>query len=293
VSNAHRSEPNPVLASKLVSPAATEKLKAAAKRAADANPTLVKGNPVFHKVQRYRAYKEAEVQPELTQRKDLLEPLVRDGIVIKEDFLPPDQVKAMLDGAEGLIARVQAGEYKDRLFTVQPDIVVRIAPVDDLLPETLPFFESADIRSVVDAAVSPRAVPYRRELEHRFGIGKSAQADLYHFDNWRPIVKAFLYLDDVGPEQAPFVYLPGTHQPAEWRRRHERDFDTYGPTGPNGHFFPQEMRALNAKYGWEDVVCTGRAGTLILADLRGLHRGTPLQSGRRILLNQTFDLMNA
>jgi hypothetical protein len=271
----------------------TTKLKAVAKKAADANPTLVKGNPVFHQVQRYRAYKDAGVKPELTERRDLLEPLVRDGIVIKENYLPADQVSAMLETAEKLLQRVEAGEFKDRLFTVQPDIVIRIAPVDDLLPETLPFFEDADIRSVVDAAVSPRAVPYRRELEHRFGVGKSAQADLYHFDNWRPIVKAFLYLDEVGPEQAPFVYVPGTHRPAAWRRRHERDFDTYGPTGPNGHLFPQEMRALNAEHGWQDVVCTGGAGTLILADLRGLHRGTPLQDGRRILLNQTFDLMNA
>ena len=213
--------------------------------------------------------------------------------MIKEDYLAPDQVKAMLEGAERLIERVEAGELTDRQFTVQPDIVVRIAPVDELLPETLPFFEDADIRSVIDAAMSPQAVPYRRELEHRFGIGKSAQADLYHFDNWRPILKAFLYLDDVGPDQAPFVYLPGTHKPASWRRRHERDFDTYGSTGPFGHFFPQEMRALKAEYGWEDVVCTGKAGTLILADLRGLHRGTPLKEGRRILLNQTFDLMNA
>jgi hypothetical protein len=276
-----------------VSTAPAARLKDVAKKAASANPALVKGNPVFHQLQRYRAYREAEVRPELTEREDLLEPLVRDGIVIKENYLPPDQVKAMLEGAERLIERVEAGELKDRQFTVQPDIVVRIAPVDELLPETLPFFEDAGIRSVIDAAMSPQAIPYRRELEHRFGIGKSAQADLYHFDNWRPILKAFLYLDDVGPDQAPFVYLPGTHRPASWRRRHERDFDTYGSTGPYGHFFPQEMRALKAEHGWEDVVCTGKAGTLILADLRGLHRGTPLKQGRRILLNQTFDLMNA
>lgn len=273
--------------------AVSDRLKRFAKVRVESHGGRVRGNPIVHRLERMRAYREVEIRPALCDRPDLLEPLVRDGIVIKENYFTPDQVGSMLAASETLIEQVEAGELAGYTHTVQPDIVVRIAPVDELLPESAAFFNDPGIRGVIDAAMSPASVSYRRELEHRFGVGKSAQADLYHFDNWRPILKAFLYLDDVGPEQAPFVYLRGTHTPASWKRRHEREFDVYGPTGPFGHFFPQEMRALRAEYGWEDVVCTGKAGTLILADLRGLHRGTPLESGRRILLNNTFDLMNA
>jgi hypothetical protein len=117
-------------------------------------------------------------------------------------------------------------------------------------------------------------------------------ADLFHFDNWRPICKAFLYLTDVGEENAPFVYLKGSHQRGRWRHKFEREYDADGPTGRFGHFFPQEMRQLRASHAWAEEVCTAPAGTLILADFRGLHRGTPMVSGRRVLLNNTFDLMN-
>ena len=254
---------------------------------------IVMGNPIVHRIQRFRAYRDAEVQPELTGRRDLLDPLLRNGIVVRENYLRSDQVRAMREGSIKVIRKVEDGEFEDMKYTVQPDILFRVGPIDQMLPETLPFFDDGDIRSVVDAAMSPKAVPCRRELEYRFGVGKNAQADLYHFDNWRPILKAFLYLDDVGPDQAPFVYLAGSHKSGSWRRRHEREFDGYGPTGPFGHFFPQEMRALRENHDWEEIVCTGKAGTLILADFRGLHRGTPLRSGHRILLNQTFDLMNA
>jgi hypothetical protein len=135
---------------------------------------------------------------------------------------------------------------------------------------------------------------YRHELEYRYGLSHAGirQTDLYHFDNWRPICKAFLYLTDVTEDNAPFAYLKGTHRLAPWRRRHDLAYDVQGPSGRFGHFFPQEVQDLRQRFGWDELVCTGAAGTLIIADFRGLHRGTPMRSGRRVLLNNTFDLMN-
>jgi hypothetical protein len=252
-----------------------------------------RGSRVVHRVQRARAYRGVEIRPELTQHRELLEELDREGIVTVEGYLPPDQVAAMLAGAEEVIRKAQDGELSDRFFTIQPDIIFRIARVDELIPETRPFFEDPAIRGVMEAYLSPRVVSFRRELENRFGISKMAQADLFHFDNWRPICKAFLYLVDVEEENAPFRYLRRSHKDGPWRKRHAIEFDADGTSGRYGHFFPQEIRALREQHDWDEVVCTGKAGTLILADFRGLHRGTPLKSGRRVLLNNTFDLMNA
>lgn len=248
---------------------------------------------VVHRVQRARAYRGIEVRPELTQSRELLEELDREGIAIVPDYLPAEQVAAMLAGADEVIRKAQEGELADRTFTIQPDIVFRIGKVDELVPETRPFFEDPVIDSVMKAYLSPRVVSFRHELENRFGLSKMAQADLFHFDNWRPICKAFLYLVDVDEDNAPFRFLRRSHRDGPWRTRHAIEFDADGTSGRYGHFFPQEIRALRAQHDWEEVVCTGKAGTLILADFRGLHRGTPLKSGRRVLLNNSFDLMNA
>lgn len=267
--------------------------KQAARRILERHPRLLKGNRAFHEIERRRAHRDFELRPELSDRPDLLEALVRDGIVVVEDFVPAADVAPMLDEAETVLERVGAGELPEHSHTVQPHILMRVSEVDELAPATQAFFSDPVIEGVMRARMAPRVISHRRELEHRFGVSEVAQADLYHFDNWRPIFKAFLYLDDVTEENAPFRYLAGTHLPGDWRRRHELDFDTYGTTGPFGHFFPQEMRHLINLYGWKETVCTGRAGTLILADFRGLHRGTPLRTGRRVLLNATFDLMNS
>ena len=266
--------------------------KALAKRLIFNGPEIIRNNRVFYEVQKGRALRGVRSRPELTARRDLLDALDRDGIVVLPDYLPREQVDEMLAAAHDTMERARRGELEGDAFTVQPEIVVRVARADHLVPATKPFFDDEVIRGVFEAYISPDIASYRHELEYRFGLSQMAQADLWHFDNWRPICKAFLYLVDVGEDNAPFRYLKGTHKNAPWRRRYELEYDVQGPTGRFGHYFPQEIRALREEHGWEELVCTGTAGTLILADFRGLHRGTPLQDGRRVLLNNTFDLMN-
>jgi len=264
--------------------------KLVARRLLDGHPGL-RGNRVVHEIQRRRAYREIALRPELTSRPDLVRELDERGVVIVPDYVDRATVARMLAAAEEHLERARRGELDDT-FTVQPSVVVRIARADRRIPETQSFFYDAVIRSVMQAYMSPDVASYRRELEYRFGLAQSAQADLYHFDNWRPICKAFLYLADVTESNAPFVYVTGSHKRAAWRAEHEIAYDAGGIHGRFGHLFPQEMRELRGCHGWEDLVCTGGAGTLILADFRGLHRGTPLEQGRRVLLNNTFDLMN-
>ena len=66
----------------------------------------------------------------------------------------------------------------------------------------------------------------------------------------------------------------------------------YAEQGRFGHFFPQEMERLQRDHGFRERVCTGPAGTLIFADFRGVHRATPVRTGRRVILNNCFGLLN-
>jgi len=41
---------------------------------------------------------------------------------------------------------------------------------------------------------------------------------------------------------------------------------------------------------YEKVICAAPAGTLILADTRGLHRGTALEEDSRLIMGNFFDV---
>jgi len=100
----------------------------------------------------------------------------------------------------------------------------------------------------------------------------------WHRDNaFVPQFKAIVYLTDVGPENGPFQYVPGSHRlrsvigllDVSGRRTitryEESDFDDIAET------------------------MTGRAGTVVLTDTRGMHRGAPIATGERwALTNYCF-----
>ena len=255
--------------------------------------SVVRRSAAFHQVQRWRAFRGVALRPELTPRQDLLAELAEKGFAVVPDYVSSSEAGDLLESVDRCLAEARQGKVPYQALGEETAFAWRISQAEEWVPETSVFFSDTTIRGLADALISPNAVSFRHEVDYRFGIGASAYADLYHFDNWRPILKAFLYLTDVEAENAPFVYMSGSHRPESWRRAHERAFDADGKTGRFGYVFPQEMADLRTRHDWEEHVCTGGAGTLVLADLRGLHRGTALKSGRRVLLNNTFDLMNA
>jgi hypothetical protein len=105
-------------------------------------------------------------------------------------------------------------------------------------------------------------------------------SQLWHHDpEDLKIIKVFIYLEDVGEGNGPFTYVPGTHPfgthvpKADTRRRKERLADEQ-----LGEVFPPSM--------WR--VCTGPAGTMILADTLGYHRGGKPATGTRLLVTFTY-----
>jgi hypothetical protein len=82
-------------------------------------------------------------------------------------------------------------------------------------------------------------------------------------------LKLFVYLSDVGPESGPFVYAPGTH-PHGTRQIAQAD-----------RLGDEEMARIVPADEW--VVCTGKAGTVVLADTCGYHKGGKPTAGDRLL----------
>lgn len=108
----------------------------------------------------------------------------------------------------------------------------------------------------------------------------ATSSQLWHHDpEDLKVIKTFIYLEDVGEENGPFTYVPGTHPfgthvpKAEQRRVKERLAD-------------DQIADVFPPGTWR--ICTGPAGTMILADTIGYHRGGKPRVGMRLLVTFTY-----
>ncbi len=220
---------------------------------------------------------------------DILSTIDKQGIVVIPDFFSKEECDKMLFDLDEVFASIKACTYKGE-FQYNHEQLIRIGSTGEAIPSTNQFYTHPLFDKIAKAYIDPRAYVYRTEAELRDNVNEIQQADTYHFDDWRQRFKFFLYLTDVGPENAPFTYLTRTHKSFKGRHKKDFEFERDGETGAYGHFHPQEVRELRSHLECEELVCTGKAGTLIIADFRGLHKGTPLKAGRRVLLNATYGI---
>jgi hypothetical protein len=268
-------------------------MKQAAKDLLDRYPAM-KRNWLYYRVQRFRDSTQSRPDPTRTSHPEILEQLVRDGVAVVENWATPVQVASALSGLEPWFAKLRNGEIPEPSEVPAAEhFYFRLPRANERVEEAGFFYESQFIDEIARAYLSPRAAPYRWEAEWRYERRPLVSAeDIFHFDSWRPIFKAFLYLVDVTEDNAPFTYLRGTHRGGAWSRKRALEFDADGPDGSFGHFFPSEVASLKRRYGFEEVTVTAPAGTLIFGDFRGLHRGSPLLSGERKLLNIVYGIQD-
>lgn len=104
----------------------------------------------------------------------------------------------------------------------------------------------------------------------------------YHADAFTPEFKAFLYLEKVTEGNGPFTYIRSSQNAVFLRFKKELLGNKRGsPTS----FYEKDVKSLLKN----EVKITGNAGTLILADVRGIHRGSPQKDkSRSVLVNYMF-----
>ena len=99
------------------------------------------------------------------------------------------------------------------------------------------------------------------------------------FDD-RHLLKAFVYLSDVGADHGPFEYVPGS-QPGG--RHHD-----VRPWVPMGYGRVDDADVARSVPAEEIASFTGPKGTLILCNTSGLHRGGFATAGPRVLATATY-----
>lgn len=229
--------------------------------------------------------------PDATRAPDpeLMASIIEDGVAIIREFLPRNVVQRITGDVRPSIEAVADDRYEGPLKTLRNDDegLFRLYGVEESLsPRSRAFYESTFIAELADALTATGMHSRDRYLDYKAKIGGRDPNVDYHIDHWKLRFKAFLLLQDVFDDEAPFVYVIGSHREERWRRRWDWGYQHREAAG--ALLRPEQVQRIRRRYGFEERVFTGNAGDLILANTRGIHRGTVLKRGTRLQLVNLF-----
>jgi hypothetical protein len=134
----------------------------------------------------------------------------RDGFVVKQEFLPPPTFAALKD--QVLAFAAPAREQREG------DAITRRIALDrgalSRLPASRALVESAVWLGLIRYISSSRLEPltYIQTIFTRTCEAPPDPQTRLHADTFHPTVKAWFFLNDVGEDEGPFTYVPGSHR---------------------------------------------------------------------------------
>jgi len=219
---------------------------------------------------------DADLQP-------LLEGLRRDGIVTCDvRWLLGAEAHLFDRLREKTLALWKSDAIRDKAAKLNGEKKFKVMLLDRNVAGDDPMMQlslNPRVLSVVNAYMGMRS--YLRALDlwwDRPTPEGPAATQLWHRDlDDARCIKAFIYFNDVDMQTGPFSYLRGTHMFG----RHAN----LQPGGSNDNRFSDEQ--IVAPLSMADAqINTGPAGTLILCDTYGFHRGVKPQKDRLMSLFQ-------
>lgn len=115
--------------------------------------------------------------------------------------------------------------------------------------------------------------------------GNNGSGDGWHRDAHGYQFKAILYLSDTAPENGPFQYLIGSHR--QWRVAIDTALGDL-PEAPNTRYDSASIERIASRLNLTMQDFPAPAGTLLLVNTAGIHRGTPLRAGERYALTNYY-----
>ena len=211
--------------------------------------------------------------------KEQLGQLRRDGMVVYENFLPTAEFEKLklecLDILEKDPARLNKKMHGPTAYTIA---LVKEFP--EARHEYIDkFYADPRLHALMQAAEKTRFKMQNahRAVEHvKQGLETTAgdpETEL-HSDIFYHTHKAWLYLTDVTPKDAPLVFVKGSHRltsaQAAHIYRHSCD-----PKTPSRRVSAEELKNM----GWKEVAMECKQNTLVVANVCGYHRRSVGQPG--------------
>ena len=218
------------------------------------------------------------------EQQRVLADMRRDGYAVVENYWQREDALALRDRLEAYLADGEDRDFEEGAWLrfwddrAHDQGVRRIYHVEKLVPELAALRFDPFILEIASAYYG---VPFRSGvLVFQHNTQTNENTRFYHVDAFIREFKSFIYLDDVDEGNGPFAYLRGTQRNHLMRLRKQIVGNGTGDSPTSFH--EDDVRSLMDR---EDHIC-GSAGTLILADVRGLHRGTPqADRSRSVLVN--------
>ena len=199
----------------------------------------------------------------------------RQGFIVKRDFLDPRTFAAFRDQILSLDLPAREAVIGDTLTR----LIALDGPTLKRMPVVRAVLEGPAYRGLINYVGSFRRRPslYVQTVFSRFA--PEAEPDIqsfFHTDTFHPTVKAWLFLQDVEQDAAPFAYVPGSHRANRrklaWERRVSITARAAGDRlTAEGSFRITEAEIRRLGYPAPRRMPV-EANTLVVADTSGIHR---------------------
>lgn len=218
-------------------------------------------------------------------RADWREAFDRDGFVIVENVLPPEQFAAMrreILEYQGPAREMRQGDAVTRRLAVDPEMLRAIPGLRALLARD-------DLNALFHYVASFRIAPlhYIQTIVTHEDHSDDDPQEAIHADSFHSSMKAWLFLNPVAADEAPFTYARGSHRfdtarlSWEYERslREPRGIDRLSARG-SPRISPAELTRLGLPQAEGLSV---PANTLVVADTGGFHaRGASARPVERV-----------
>ncbi|WP_340315024.1 phytanoyl-CoA dioxygenase family protein [Rhizorhabdus argentea] len=211
----------------------------------------------------------------------------RDGFVMKRNFLAPDVFAALhrqLLAWKGPAREMVQGDTITRRYAVDPELLAAV-------PAMRAFVRDRRWRTLARYVASFDIEPLlyvQTILSQRLDAPPDPQTHL-HADTFHPTMKAWLFLEDVAPEEGPLTYVAGSHRLTPQRLAWEQGRSLTAGKGSDVLSARGSLRITRdelASLGLpEPSAFAVPANTLVVADTFGFHaRGHSERASTRIEL---------
>lgn len=200
-----------------------------------------------------------------------LDELNKYGVVVIPNFYSSDDCKEMRKEFDNLSNEYSIKHDNDeRIFGIE-----KHSPIFKKLHYDNEMFKRVgesyvNDKLILQTTMAAKIVPNK---EVKYGSGGS-----WHRDSFSRQFKAIAYLDNVDKENGPFMYIKGSHKMSNIKKV----IDQLKDHKPGDYrYTTEEIKDISKIIDEEITYFTAPEGTLILADIRGLHTGMPIQEGHR------------
>ena len=216
------------------------------------------------------------------EEKNILSVIKKEGFYIIPNFYSKTECDEIRNEIDILLEK-----YKNQVAIDDTASDHRILGADRISSLILKFFEHPFIRKIIYAHEQTKnIVGFTLAAKLEYKTSNLGSGGGWHRDRTTgKQIKALLYLTDVDVNNGPFQYLKRSHRPLNIIKECASENFEFNQSRFDNK---QIEKLINKKYKEKLLTLTGKAGTIVFVNTRGIHRGMPIEKGVRYSLTNYY-----